>query len=507
MKKIIVKNIFSSWFTFGLMLITTLIMTPIMINYLGISGYGILLLVNTLTGYMGLFDLGMQTSTTKYVAEYVAKENFDMLNRLMSTTFFLFSGIAIIVFVFTSILAFYSTNFFHIPVEYREIAPSVILILGSQISITFIFAVIVQLFSGIQRYEVHAMIEAIVLILKYSIMYIFLRNGFGLLAVALIIFSATIGEKALYLLFLKSSKIKVKLRFRYFDKSILKKIVRYSSTSFILTAASKVIYFTDNIIIGAMLSVSGVSVYGIAGRLVQNLRDFIGGATSTISPAASYANETERVNLRPIAFHSTKYIAVLIFPMVAGFILLGKDFLDIWLGKGFLESYEILVILSIGQAFTLPLSGIGAMLYGISNHKILAKAMVAEALINLSLSLLLVQDFGLPGVALGTVIPSIIFNFLILPRKTTQFFNLKLSEYYLKCLLKPLLMTIPFAATILCYLFFITVDNWIKLIFGVLISVFIYVVVLYFFDFRRLINLRGQSIWQMLSNLRTEMHL
>jgi O-antigen/teichoic acid export membrane protein len=480
--KIILKNIFSNWVVYGLNIIIQFVMTPIMVHYLGIEAYGIWLLINSISGYLGLFDVGLQSTTTKYVAQYIAEKDYEKLNKFNTTTFRIFLYIAIIVFGLTVILSGIVNNIFTMPDNYKQIVPFLLLIAGSQVSILFLFAVFTQIVSGMQRYEIHGIIGTINIVLRSFLIYFFLKKGYGLLAVALVGFGSTLFGKIPYIFIVRYLKVTVKISFHQFDRDLLKQVFNYSKISFFIMIATKLIFYTDNIIIGSMVSISGVAVYGIASSMIDYLRSFILSATNVLNPAASHAHEKDRKSLSIMALITTKYTTFIIIPVFVSFIFLGKIFLHLWLGKDFEETYIILVLLSLAQLFSLPFYGIGSMLYGIARHDIIAKTMIVEGVMNLILSIILAKYLGLVGVALGTAIPSIFLNLFVLPLRTTYLVDLSLFDYYVKGLLKPFSSVVPFVISLFVFKNLFGYNTWIQFISILSCSLLVHLIVVYLFD-------------------------
>jgi O-antigen/teichoic acid export membrane protein len=78
-----------------------------------------------------------------------------------------------------------------------------------------------------------------------------------------------------------------------------------------------------------------------------------------------------------------------------------------------------------------------------SKHHVIAWLRIAEAVANLTLSVILVQKIGLVGVALGTAIPSFIVVALVLPPVACRIVGVGLVEYYVKAYLRPALAVAP----------------------------------------------------------------
>src|SRR5260370_41004556 len=68
----ILKNVGSSWFSLGLNILAGLFLSPYILHRLGDAAFGLWVLVFSITGYYGLFDLGIRSSIVRYVASYSA---------------------------------------------------------------------------------------------------------------------------------------------------------------------------------------------------------------------------------------------------------------------------------------------------------------------------------------------------------------------------------------------------------------------------------------------------
>ena len=73
-------------------------------------------------------------------------------------------------------------------------------------------------------------------------------------------------------------------------------------------------------------------------------------------------------------------------------------------------------------------------------------AVLIEALVNLGLSLALAPFLGTAGVAWGTTIPNVVFNFLLLGQTCRQL-ELSLGDYLGQAFLLPLVGSIPLLLT------------------------------------------------------------
>src|ERR1700676_660154 len=87
------KNLGSSWSALGVNVLVGIFLSPYILHRLGDEAFGLWVLIFSITGYYGLFDLGIRSSIIRYVAKYSATDENDELNRLINTSLFTYSGI------------------------------------------------------------------------------------------------------------------------------------------------------------------------------------------------------------------------------------------------------------------------------------------------------------------------------------------------------------------------------------------------------------------------------
>ena len=68
-----------------------LIATPYIISKVGINGFGVWALMESIMAYFRLSDMGVGASFTKHIAEYHAKKEYNNLSRVVSAGSFVLS--------------------------------------------------------------------------------------------------------------------------------------------------------------------------------------------------------------------------------------------------------------------------------------------------------------------------------------------------------------------------------------------------------------------------------
>jgi O-antigen/teichoic acid export membrane protein len=132
-------------------------------------------------------------------------------------------------------------------------------------------------------------------------------------------------------------------------------------------------------------------------------------------------------------------------PIAATFVLRGESFISLWMGSQFgPASGEVLRILAIVVWLEAPRSVVMTSLTGMSKQRMLIPGIAAEAACKVALSILLVGPLGIVGVAIGTLIPSLLVNLGYIPRCLAKAAGVPVRLFHWQAVLLPTLACVPF---------------------------------------------------------------
>jgi O-antigen/teichoic acid export membrane protein len=264
----ILKNVSSSWFSLGVNVVTGFILSPFIVHHLGDEAFGLWILIFSVTGYYGLFDLGIRSSIVRYVAKYSATGEYDELNRLLNTAMFSYTAIGAVAMSITLIAAYFVNSIFRIEPEFVTTARWLLLIVGASVSLGFPLGVFSGILEGLQRFYVLNFTNIASTILRTVLIVIALQHGGGLLSVAFItvvlplinqIVNATVAFRHL----------KLRINPQFVNRTSLKLIASYSGTTFLIIVGGRLRFKTD--------FYSHVEPVACEGRPRRAAQDFGGG--------------------------------------------------------------------------------------------------------------------------------------------------------------------------------------------------------------------------------------
>ncbi len=458
------KNVGSSWFALGVNILVGIFLSPYILHHLGDDAFGLWVLIFSITGYYGLFDLGIRSSIIRYVAKYSASAESNELDRLISTALFSYSVIGVIALLITLIGSNYVASISRIEPDFLPTARRLFLIVGSAVALGFPLGIFGGVLEGLQRFYLLNFTSICATTVRAVAIVIALRHGRGLLTVAVItVVMPLISGLANALAVLRI--LPLRLRIKNLNRNSMRSIATYSSSTFIILVASRLRFKSDAMIIGKFLSSAAITHFTIGSRLVDYAGDVVSGLAQVFVPLSSRSDATgDLAALRKIFVAGNRACALIVFPMATILIILGKSVIEAWVGIRYVAiSYPVLLVLVISSTPMLAQSASNRVLFGMAKHKTLAIVTLLEGGANIFLSIFLVRRFGILGDAAGTAIPLLCTTLFFLPRHLCRVLNLRVGLYLREAFSLPLVLCAPLIAVLLLMRHWVAAHNYLQL--------------------------------------------
>ena len=230
------------------------------------------------------------------------------------------------------------------------------------------------------------------------------------------------------------------------DAEISRRLRSLNWHTLVFSLASRVSLMTDNIIIAGMLGASAAAPFILTQRLAmlgQVGLQGIGNASWAALAELHALGETEVFNRRLIEL--TTLVTILGVAVLAPMAAYNRSFVIRWVGG---ERYagELLTIIASLNAFMLAIFSLwGWCISGTSQIAEMTNAMMAQAVINLVLSVVLTNRLGLIGPVLGTMVAFLAVSTWYLPTLLKRLFGTSLRQLAI-AIAAPLELGLPYAA-------------------------------------------------------------
>jgi O-antigen/teichoic acid export membrane protein len=446
----IIKNVGSSWFALGVDVMVGISLSPFILHRLGDTAFGIWVLIFSITGYYGLFDLGIRSSVVRYVSKFTATDDIQDLAKLINTSLFSYSCIGALSLIITVVLSLYVDTVFKIPPGLHSTARWLLVMVGTAIGLGFPLGVVGGFLDGLQKFYINNWTSVAASLIRVVLIMLALTHGRGLLTVAFItvvlpLITSLVRGAVAYRM------CRVPFGLKYVDRKTFRMMANYSGVTLIIMIATQLKFKTDNIVIGSMVSLAAVTYFTIGSRIVNYTQQVVMALAQNFLPMASQSEATGNIDrLRKVFVAGNRMCAFTCFPLTATLLILGKSVIEVWMGKRYIAtSYSILVILIIPSTLMWAQAASGRVLFGISKHKTWAFVTLTEGICNLILSVLLVRPYGIIGDAYGTAIPLACSMILFMPHHLCKQLGIRLRTYLSEAYSLPLLITAPLVLVLL----------------------------------------------------------
>jgi O-antigen/teichoic acid export membrane protein len=303
---------------------------------------------------------------------------------------------------------------------------------------------------GLNRFYFVNLTNLVSTLLRALLIVLALNHGYGLLAVAIITVTLPLlGAAVRAAIVLRT--LALKFGWKYVDRSSFREIAHYSGISFILMIAYKLRFKTDEVVISTFLSVAAVTFFSNGDRLVEYSGEVVSSLAQIFVPMSGQSDAKGDLNrLRRIFLAGNRACALIVFPITATLIILGKSVITAWVGPRYVTaSYPVMLVLLIPSTFALAQAASPRILYGMARHKSLAWVTGMEGIANLILSIVLIRPFGIVGDALGTAIPLTCTSLFFMPRHLCRILDVRMRTFLRETYTLPLLLCSPTVVALL----------------------------------------------------------
>ena len=471
-------------------LINTLIQllyTPLLIKMLGQSEYGLYSLVVSIIGYLTVLDLGFGNALIVYTSKYHSQKKYNEEKKLHGMFNIVFKIIGLLAFIIGLAVYFNVSTLFGNKMTEVELYKTQImmLILSFNLFVSFSFTIYNSIISAYEKFVFQKILSIISSVLKPLLMIPLLFMGYKSITLCLVITVINIFIFVLNYFYCKN-KLKINVKYQGFDGKIFRSIIGYSIWIFIAAIVDKANWSVDNFVLGAVSGTIAVSIYSVAATLNQLFISLSTAISSVLLPKMSklIANNATTDDLTREMIKVGRIQNYIIFLMCSGLILFGKNFIKIWVGPGFEESYYVALLLIIPVCVPL-IQNLGlSIMQAMNKFKFKSISTAIMSLINIVISIFLAKKWGATGAALGTSVSLIICNIILINIYYHKVIKLDIINFWKSIVHQSIQLLIPIVI-ILILMYFIKLNSTIGTIIYGIIYLIMYSLTAYFLSMNK----------------------
>ncbi len=459
-----------------------LIYTPMMLSLLGQSEYGLYTLANTIVGYLSLLSFGMGSAIVRYITKYKVSGDKEKERQMFGLFTFLFTVLAVIVFVLGIILSFNVHLFYSNTLNASELQTMRILIILCTINsaVTFLFTTYLSMIMIYERYVFRQILNIFTTVAMPCVNIIVLYMG--LASVGMVVSSTVLNilvSVASVIYCHRSLHIKPKFKGMPFGE--LREIFGFCFFVFLGSVVDMLFWSTDKIIIGAVIGTVAVAVYNVGATFNTIVTSISTTISSVLTPKVTnmvFSSENTKV-LTDFFIKVGRLQYLVVSLVVSGFIVFGRQFIHLWVGDGYYEAYFVALLTLLPVVVPLIQNTGLSIVMAQNKHKFRSIVYLIIAIVNVLTTAMAVNYWGIIGAAACSAASYIIGQGFIMNWYYWKKTGIDIPLFWkniIKMSLAPAVMIT--AGLIICN--FIALESWVMLFIGIAIYLLCYIPIAWF---------------------------
>ncbi len=457
-----------------------LLYTPYMLRMMGQSEYGLYSLVASVIAYLTVLDLGFGNAIVRYTAKFRAEKKTEEQYEMFGMFFLLYLVIGIIAFGIGLGLYFNVDTLFGNTMTAVELgrARIMMLLLVANLAFTFPMSIWGSIIQAYEDFVFQKSLNIIRIILNTVVMICLLH--FGYKAVAMVVVQTIFNVLTLVLNFIycrRKLNIHIYFRFKHFHWGFLKEVAIYSFWIFLNAIIDRVYWSTGQFVLGAMVGTAAVAVFAIAIQLEGMYMQFSTAISSVFLPkvTAMVATNRSRKEISDLFIRTGRIQYIVLAYILSGFIIFGRQFIELWAGAGYSDAYIISLLFFI--PLTVPLiQNLGITILQARNEmKFRSVLYIIIALVSLAMQIVLTRHFGGIGCAMGVSGALVVGQILIMNVYYRRRQDLDIMTFWKEISKMSVIPIVLIFSSMLVIRHFFALDSWGKLILGIAAFSLVYI--------------------------------
>jgi len=396
-------------------------LTPFILTALQPDPNGVWVTIVSMTGFLSLFVMGVPMSTVKHIAEHVSRGDTEKANGAIGTSAGISLGLAGCALAVSVPLYFAfergllsSESWTQVPLDQARAAWWII---TAQVCSAFVMRLPLAIFDAHRDFVTRNLLLGSSLVLRVVLVFVLLSWKPNISALAWCPVGVQIFEWAGALILLRRRHPDIRFSIKAFDRGMVREIVGFSFFATLVNVGTMLAFRSNAMIIGAFGSARDVTDFDIGNKFFEPLVGIMIAVASVVLPMSTHLDTQGRRGELSQIFLKWSKVCVSIALLVGTYLLvLGPRFLAVWIDPRYEDaSGTVLRVLMASFLFYLPIRGVALpILLGLGQAKRPALGLLSMGLVNISLSIYLVRDHGILGVAYGTAIPNVIYAMWVL---------------------------------------------------------------------------------------------
>ena len=379
--------------------------------------FGFWSLLWSVFGYGVLLDFGFGFAAQKRVAELSVRQDWEKLSRVISTILFFYTGVAAFIAGVVLLGSAHIIGWFGVSPANTEQFRRVLVVFFVGIGFAFPMGIFPELLRGQQRIRLANNLISIALVLRLGFITCAVWCKWSFLVVMCIALFFALAPDFVAAVLAMRRMPAVRVSPRLFSPALMRETMQFSIFAYFSTATNIVLGKTDQLVLGATLSVAAVAVYQAGAKIAEVFNQFTRQVQDTLSPAAAHLHAVgDSAALRDLLLNSLRWSVLIATPLYLLCAFYLNELVQLLTGDRVIARETLLTghLLLVWFYTSILTHSVSKRIFMMCGHeRPLLWLGLGEAAANISLSIGLVLVFrSVVAVAIGSLAPSLFFGWV-----------------------------------------------------------------------------------------------
>lgn len=445
-----IKNVISIWLNRALLILTSIITTPLILHYYGQEATGIWLIASQIAIHLMLLDAGFTNSIVRFLSKNKSLNNAAAASCYLSTAFLSLLGIGALLLLFSGASGTLFISVFEVSSNLEPSAKLLAVYTVVYVAVSLPLRVGYGFLASIHRFDNIQLWESLGAILRISFIYISVTfYEPTLVDLGVMVFGSYLLPLVLIFVDGKFKNPNWKIKIKYFSRTSLSELLSMGGAALLATLSAVLLTQGGSVLAGYLIAPTAVILLAYPLMIYIAIQPFFTTFGTIIGPiAASMAaqnKENELLEKFMFVARLLGFFSILTFVII---LLFGKYLINLWLsGPNITESeieiiYINLSIIFFGFSLSVISPFVHSLLASVGWHWQISRAIVLSLIIGLciGLCLLYITDLGVVSLAIGIASTLLIRGLIWFPILLSNYFSIGILLILHSILLRPLLI-------------------------------------------------------------------
>ena len=461
-----------------------LILTPLLISSMGENEYGLYQVIASFLAYISVLETSISSAVLRYYCKENASGDHKAVENLLAICRRIYCALSVCtIFVAAGVIlafkTFYQSSFTEAEVNEGML---MLFLLFVNLIVTLLNAIYVAAINGNERFVFLKTLSIINQIIQPVLCIVILKFYPYALTATCIQVSLNCVMSMIRHIYARN-ELNIKPVLHNYDKKLRNSIFVFAVGILLANLADQIFLKTDQLILGKLYNTGTVAVYSIGSQIYSNYM-YVGiTIASVFFPRVSklYHEDKGIMKISDLFIKVGRIAFLACFLVLSAFVILGKEFLYLWVGESFLEAYGIAIVVMI--PFTIDIiQHLGLTILQVMNrYSFRAKMYFIAALLNIISTSIFAYLWSGFGAALSTGLSMFVTSGIILNYFYSKSICLNIKLFWRNIFGILIKMTSVFICGLIIYYMLPFQYSWLHFIVFGLLYTLLYFVVAYFF--------------------------